>query len=434
MAKLHEIGIGADTRAFEDKVRSGIIKPTEDAEGAMERLGEAVGSAGNATDRSAGQVTSFADKLADAARKAGKTDDEIRDALKSMGVSADDARRAVDRLGDDFKDTGRDGERSVGDLEEALKDAQRQTRDLGDSVDDTGDKARRGMARAEEGVKGFKDEAMQSARETAASFDGSFESIADLGQEVAANAFADFGPAGAAAGLAVAAAAGVMVNHFNEVQEAADEARESAFSLAYDVAGALESAGYTNRISEWTNDTEKFKQVTDLANISGWEQVDVVDALASGGPKLDELTRAFAENGMTTSETSGRVRELEAALQATRDGYLSGADAATLAERANFNYAMSSGVATGEVDALGNAIYRLPDETEVAVNAKTQQATEDIQRVEDKAGNIAPGTVSVHADTSAAERSINALTTKRRTIRVDVVRGGVAAGLEGWDK
>ncbi|WP_214443717.1 hypothetical protein, partial [Mycobacterium tuberculosis] len=80
MAKLHEIGIGADTRAFEDRVRDGIIKPTEDAADAMERLSETVGDAGNATDRSAGQVTSFADKLADAARKAGKSDDEIRDA------------------------------------------------------------------------------------------------------------------------------------------------------------------------------------------------------------------------------------------------------------------------------------------------------------------------------------------------------------------
>lgn len=441
MAKVHEVGIGADTRPFEDKIKSGVIKPTEDATAAMERLDDAVGGAGSASGKAGDQVDSFADKLAAAARKAGKSDDEIRDALRQMGVSADDARSAVDRLGDDFKDVGREGERGtkeaergVNKLEDALKKAQRETKDLGESADDAGDKARRGMERAEEGVQGFREEAMQSARETAASFDGSFESIADMGQEVAANAFSGFGPAGDAAGIAVAMAAGVLVDSFNKVEESASEARDSAFSLAYDVAGALESAGYTSRIAEWTSNTEKYKQVTDLANVSGWDQVDVIDALASGGPKLDKLSEAFNANGMSTDTTVGRLWELEAVIKATNDGYISGADAIALAERANYQYAMTVGTATGETDALGNAIYRLPDETEVAVNAKTQSATEDIQRVEDRAASIAPGTVDVNADTSGVERSLDALTSRRRSITVDVKMGGVASGLKGWDK
>ena len=320
MARAHEIAIAADAKDFDRGIRDGVIKPLEKAEGALEDLADA----------------------------------------------ADDA--------------GRDASRGLSRLEDALEDAQRQAKKTEDAVDDIGDTANRSMERAKEGVQGFKEEAMQSARETAASFDGSFESIADLGQEVAANAFADFGPAGAAAGILVAGATGVMVDAFNKVEEAAGEARDTAFSLAYDVAGAIESAGYTARISEWTGDTEKFKQVTDLANVAGWEQVDVIDALASGGPKLDKLSKAFADGGATTSVTVGRLWELEAVIKATNEGYISGADAAALAERANYQYAMTVGTATGEVDALGNAIYKLPDETEVAVNAQTQRATEDIAR------------------------------------------------------
>ena len=91
---------------------------------------------------------------------------------------------------------------------------------------------------------------------------------------------------------------------------------------------------------------------------------------------------------------------MEAAVKATAEGYLSGTDAAILAERANYNYAMSVGVATGETDALGNAIYRLPDDKEVSVNAHTERATEQIQAVEDKVTTLPGGTVTVKVDSS----------------------------------
>lgn len=399
MSKRFEIDIGLNA--------SGVAKGAKDGEKALADLEAAVEGVGDESARSTRPVDNFAAKLVEASRKAGKSDDDIKDALRTMGLSAKQAERAVEGIGDEFRDAGRDGERALDGIEDSLKDVQRRSKD---TFDDIGDSSARGFEKAEEGVKGLKDEAMQSARETAASFDGSFESIAELGQEVAANAFADFGPAGAAAGLAVAAAAGVMVNHFNEVQEAADDARDSAFSLSYDVAGALSAAGYTQRLSEWTSETEKYKQVTDLANVAGWERVDVLDALASGGPKLDRLTEAFAANGMTTSVTSGRVRELEAVLHATEEGYISGADAALVAERAAYQYATTVGEATGETDALGNAIYRLPDETEVAVNARTQRATEDIKRVDAQIDAVPDShntTFTARTQLDRAQRDIN---------------------------
>lgn len=349
MARLHEIGIAADTKAFDQGIRDGVIEPLEDAEKALEQLGDA----------------------------------------------ADDA--------------GTDGARAVDKLEDALKDAQRQSKRTEDAMDDVGDKSKRAFEKAEDGVKGFKEEAAQSARETAASFDGSFESIADLGQEVAANAFADFGPLGAAAGVAVAGAAGVMIDSFTKVQEAADEAREAAFSMAYDVAGALDAAGYQSRIAQWTEDTEKYKQVKDLATASGWEEVEVLDALASGGDKLDKLTQAYGEHGGETMLTMGRLWELEAALKATDEGYISGADAAKIAARALADYTAQVGTATGETDDLGNAIYSLPDGTTVVVNADTGEAYENVDQFEQKVNGVDGTTVTTTAtfDGAAATEEVN---------------------------
>lgn len=417
MAKVHEIGIGADTRAFEDSIKSGVIKPTEDAAGAMDRLADATGGTGAASGKAGDQVASFADKLADAARKAGKTDDEIRDALKQMGVSADDARRAVDKLGDEFKDTGREGERATGEaergvdkLEDALKKAQRETKELGDKADDAGDKARRGMERAEEGVQDFKQEAQQSARETAASFDGSFESIADLAQEVAANAFAGFGPAGAAAGIAVAAGLGVAVDQFNKIDEASKDALQSAFEFAYGIGAAFDAADKISAVANWTSDQEKYKQVMDLTVASGWDQVDVIDALVDGGDKLDRLTEAYAANGAASGLTNGRLQELDAILPSIKNGLAEGANAAQAQAEYLFKLSQEAGQATGEVDALGNIIVKLPGDVEVAVNAETQTATTDIQRIKDDINSVPDShatTLTARAEIAQAQRDLD---------------------------
>jgi len=436
MAKVHEIGIGADTRAFEDKIKSGVIKPVEDAEGAMERLDGAVGDVGSASSKAGGEVDSFADKLAQAARKAGKSDDDIRDALKQMGVQADDARRAVDKLGDDFKDVGREGEKGVDKLEEALKDAQRETDRLGDDADDAGDKARRGMKRAEEGVKDFKEEAQQSARETAASFDGSFESIADLAQEVAANAFAGFGPAGAAAGIAAAAGLGVVVNQFEKIQEASDEALQSAFEFAYGIGSAFDAADKVAAVASWASDQEKFKQVLDLTVASGWDQVDVIDALVEGGDKLDSLTEAYAENGAASGLTVGRLQELDAVLPSIQSGLESGANAAQVQAEYLYKLSQEAGQATGEVDALGNIIVKLPGDVEVAVNAETKTATTDIQRVDAQIDNLPDShntRITATASVAQAQRDIDGFVSRNngREIRV---RGRLTIDNGGnWD-
>lgn len=227
------------------------------------------------------------------------------------------------------------------------------------------------------------------------------ESVGDLVQGTLGGLTQGLGPALGGATAAAAAGIGVITEAFTTAGEAADDARDSAFQFAYDVQGALDKAGYTERVSQWTSDTEKLKQAQDIAKVSGQSVADVIDALASGGDKLDGLWEAFEDGANTTDVATGRALELEGALKGTREGYLSGADAAQLAAKMTYDYALSTGEATGKTDDLGNAIYKLPDGKEVVVDANTKTANENLDAIEQR--QIADKTVKFHVDDSEVQ-------------------------------
>lgn len=424
-SKRFEIDIGLNA--------SDVAKGAKDGQKALADLEAAVGDVADESGQAGGKVDSFAEKLVEASRKAGKSDDDIKDALRQMGLSAKQAERAVEGVGDELKDTGRTGERSLDDIEDALKDVQKQSRK---TFDDIGDDSKRGFDKAEEGVEDFKQEAQQSARETAASFDGSFESIADLAQEVAANAFAGFGPAGAAAGIAVAAGLGVAVDQFNKIEEASKDALQSAFDFAYGIGAAFDAADKMRAVESWTSDQEKFRQVLDLTAASGWDQVDVIDALVEGGDKLDRLTEAYAGGANAAGLTVGRMQELDAVLPSIKRGLEDGTTAANAQAEYLYKLAQEAGTATGEVDALGNEIVALPGDVEVAVNAETKTATADIQRVEDKVTEVDGQEAVVNARVTGLDRvriDLDALT-RPRTMTVTAKLNAAFANTMGWDQ
>lgn len=189
MAKGINIAIGADTRAYADAVKRGMIDPTEKAAEALEELGR-------------------------------------------------EGPRDLDRI----EDSMRDAQRSTQDVQEELRDLASEIRDTGRKAKtDFGDKVKGATDVASEGMEELKDEGTGTAKELAASFDGSMESIAGGIQEVAANAFAGFGPAGAAAGIAAALGLGVVLEQFTKQQEAADELKEritSAYRTAIEEGNA----------------------------------------------------------------------------------------------------------------------------------------------------------------------------------------------------
>ena len=87
---------------------------------------------------------------------------------------------------------------------------------------------------------------------------------------------------------------------------------------------------------------------------------------------------------------------------------------------------VASGEATGKIDDLGNAIYRMPDGKEVVVNAQTQKAYEDIDALEER--QIADKTVWVNYRVDDREVQYYEPPTKRGTV---VFRG--TGNVASWE-
>lgn len=316
---------------------------------------------------------------------------QIAVGLETRGVAkgAKDAEKALENLEDAVGDTGTAGGKDLEKIEDELKDVQKQSKKTGDAV---GKNLDSGTTKAKQGVADLGDEGKQTAAEVAASFDGSAESIAGGFQELAANAFSGLGPAGAAAGAAVAAGIGVITQAYTDAAEASDEARNSAYEYGLAVGAAGKYADAANRINELTGSVESLKKIQDLATISGWDQKDVLTALATGDG-LPALAKAFDEGANSTSIASARALELQGVLDGTAQGLTLAAAGADVQAKALYDLATQVGATTGEVDDLGNAIVTMPDGKEIVVDAETKTAYEDLDAIEKK--NLTPKTVPV---------------------------------------
>lgn len=241
--------------------------------------------------------------------------------MKKSGASVEDISAALD-------DMARDGDQATEKLERSFKDlaseASTTGKKIGTDLDD-------GFDRAKRGAQDFKDEARDTAREAAASFDGSAESIGETFQEVAANALGGFGPLGAAAGVAIAAGIGVGMSALEKFNTAVEESREAAFDLATDVTDRLDFAA---AVESWTGSIERFQQAQDIARVTGRDVVDVIKDLATGGDDLAGLREAFEESALYSDVTLTRVTELNGVLQGTEEGFERGAAAAKAMEDA----------------------------------------------------------------------------------------------------
>jgi len=220
-----------------------------------------------------------ADALDDLSRDAQRTGDKMGESLEGAGDGAKDAGR---KIGDEIED-GTDK------AEDAAKGLERKFRNLFDDVGGSarkagtsiGDDIKRGTDKASDGVDNFKEESRDTAREVAASFDGSAESIAGGFQEVLANAFIGFGPAGAAAGIAAAAGAGLFLNEWTKRTEAAKVAVSSMYEDMLESGNRFLSAQYVNEgISKILNDDEeaviKYAEAQRIAAQTGLDLATVV--------------------------------------------------------------------------------------------------------------------------------------------------------------
>lgn len=244
MAKAISIPVASDTREFATGVKKGVIDPLEDA----------------------------ADALDDVARQGDKAGDKLERAFE-------DARDEVS----EFK-------REQSELGKAMSKASRE------AGDDWSKNTKRGFDDGKDAMGELRDEADGTAREVAASFDGSAESIVGGFQELSANAFAGFGPAGAAAGLLAAAGLGVAMTAITEQQEAVEELRrkfEEAYKQAAEDGRAfLDEAQIQAAAIDILFDSEARKKAQEEAKTVGLDLLTLVRAQAGDQEALNSVIDA----------------------------------------------------------------------------------------------------------------------------------------------
>ena len=346
-AKGFNIGIGAETKAFKQGVEAGLIDPLEDAADKLDELGKSKGP------------------------------DRLESGMK-------DAQKATEKLDKEVKSTADAIEREFRD---AYRDLKRSSED--------------GTDAAVEGMDDLRQEAGQSARETAASFSGSFDDIGSMAQEVAANAFAGFGPAGAAAGVAAAAGLGLV---FAEMEAQKEQAEQLKARLSGLYQGALESGrDYIDQaqfIAE-SNDlrfnpdrANEWKQLQEDANKLGLTENEIIkansgdlEALAVVQARVRDLVKETYGDETNIDMLRLQTQELggieerwiavnEVALE-NQENLRGAAEAASQFWKEAIAGAESAEVA---VDDFGNQLVMLDDGREIVIEADTGRASDDISK------------------------------------------------------
>jgi hypothetical protein len=248
-----------------------------------------------------------ADSLDDVARDGVRSGDKLGDSFKDV---AREAERSGEKVGDAYKDGAREGEQSAERLERAFKDASDATaKAAADGGRELGQSTRRGVDDAKEGLGEFRDEANSTAKESAASFDGSAESIGDAFQEIAANAFAGFGPAGAVAGLAAAAGLGLVFAQVEKNEERTEALREKVAELAAEYIDAGKDGG-----SSMTAVAERIRDMALATEDGDTSLSELRKTAAAADVPFDKLAKAMAGDSQALGELLDGTNEHIAAL------------------------------------------------------------------------------------------------------------------------
>jgi hypothetical protein len=195
--------------------------------------------------------------------------------VKGVIKGTDKISDALDEVGDDLKDLGKDGDRLEDKVSKAFKNMAEDARSSGKDI---GRHVKAGTEKAGEGLDELSRESASTAKESAASF-GSIEDAAGALQEVAANAFAGFGPAGMAAGLVAAAGIGLAVSALTDNADKINENKEKMLDLAQtirDNGGSLTDADYVRNMEDYgyaIQDTKEWFEIFQDSAVSGFEKL-----------------------------------------------------------------------------------------------------------------------------------------------------------------
>jgi hypothetical protein len=176
---------------------------------------------------------------------------------------------------------------------------------------------------AGEATTQMKEDGFSNAKEVAASFDGSAESIVDGFQGAAAEMFSGFGPAGAAAGLAAAAGLGLITAEFQKQQEEAEEAAQASWDMAQEMVDAgmyvVTEGQKVELLKNWLGDTEAQKEVKGVIDELGITASDFGAAMFDLGNKREEVEARISAHYQEQRENINLfTRDIEY-VQAQRD-------------------------------------------------------------------------------------------------------------------
>ena len=343
---------------------SDVVRGMAQVEDALEETADVLDDLGDDAQRSARkledgfeQAGRAADDLGDdAQRSARKLEDGFEDAARGIDSDAEKIRTAVsdatDKAADDGADSFKKLEKKFSDAVKGVLDDSKKMRKIGDDVTDATD-------RASEGVTEFKDEAASSVRETAASF-GSVEDALDAVQEIAANALAGFGPAGAVAGIAAAAGIGIAISKLQEFAEKINETTEEALDLAGTLAdadlnpGILINAERLREVMSTIVDERKWWEL--------WQDRPIT--------MMEQLKSASEEFGFSFTQlaqgVAGDSEQLEAALEMVNERIDAQREAITYADAATGIYTTTVGTVDAELTALRDTLQETADKHALA--------------------------------------------------------------------
>lgn len=374
-----------------DKLGAELDATARTAGTAGEKITDALDQIGDTAADAFGRVRSEAgdalDPFTATARDAQDRAEAVADSMGQIGDAAGDAftevraeaKGALDPFEKEVKAAGDSADAfrkdAAGAFDKVAAEARASGKTVGKSMGD-------GLDKAGEGLDEFKDEANGTAREAAASFDGSAESIAEVFQEVAANAFAGFGPAGAAAGLAVAAGLGIALAKAQELAEANTEAAESTADLAgeyIDLRGKLEELDIGGRIREWGLEVQEDNWLTPWANEAESNFEKYADAAEAAGVSTGDAMRGIKgslEDAQTfLSGTSEEYDRLTEVIRANTEVTIDGVEYTNAAGRAAQDQRDALGELRGEAEKNVTAHESAARQTEIFTEA-TGEATE----------------------------------------------------------
>jgi len=267
---------------------------------------------------------------------------DVRDFLKGTKNVED----SLDDVADSLDDVAKEGEQSTDKMADGFRELAKASRKTGDDV---GDNMKRGFNRAEEGAQNFKEEANSTAKEAAASFDGSATSIVDAFQEVAANAFGGFGAAGQLAGLAAAAGIGIAGAAILNADEAAKQAKQRVADLG---TAFIESGAGVASVDAFNTSLQGIVTNADDATAKVDDLRKFTEKYGKAVPSVSEFATAYAGNADAIDQVT---EKLEAAIKAEKEKNYTTKTGAEQSQKRQDAY-------QGEIDKL----QKVSEETELA--------------------------------------------------------------------